>query len=149
MTRSRWTTLLPIGLLGLAFGGLVEIMLTSEGRATVIPPISLPIALVTIGGILIALAQPIRRATRTTKSVTVDPFHAMRVVLLAKAGSMSGALITGFALGIVGYLLSRPVLPVGSLWLALASVLGGAVLLVAGLVAEYLCTLPPDDGLAT
>ncbi len=35
--------------------------------------------------------------------------------------------------------------PVGSITLAFAAAIGGVVLLVGGLVAEYMCTIPPDD----
>jgi len=149
LDRTRWTTLAALGLVGLVVGWLLELMLTASGSATIIPPVTLAVALVVISAILVALALPIRRATRTSKTVTVNPFHAMRIVILAKASSRAGALITGFTLGIAVYLLTRPVLPIGSLWLALASVLGGAVLMAAGLVAEHLCTLPPEDGPAT
>jgi hypothetical protein len=44
------------------------------------------------------------------------------------------------------YLLSRPVVPsLGSVWQDVAAIVGAIVLLVAGLVAEHLCTIPPTD----
>ncbi len=149
MRRTRWTTILILVLVGAVIGWLIETILTGTGHATLVPPLTLPIALLAIGIILVLLAVPIRRATRTTKTVHVDPFHAMRIVLLAKAGALAGALLAGLAIGIVLYLLSRKVLPVGSVWLAAASAFGGALLLAGGLYAEHLCTLPPDDGAAT
>jgi hypothetical protein len=54
--------------------------------------------------------------------------------------------LTGSGVGIVIYLLTRTVLPgPGSIWLAVVATIGAALLLAAGLVAEYLCMLPPDD----
>ena len=52
----------------------------------------------------------------------------------------------GWGLGILVYLVTRSVLPASSaIWLAVAATVGGVVLLVAGLVAEHLCTLPPPE----
>jgi hypothetical protein len=71
---------------------------------------------------------------------------AMRVAVLAKSTSLSGALLLGAGIGITLYLLTRSVVPaVASVWLALGTALGSVVLLGGGLLAEYFCTLPPDD----
>ena len=35
--------------------------------------------------------------------------------------------------------------PADTVWLALATAIGAALLLAGGLVAEAFCTLPPDD----
>jgi hypothetical protein len=70
----------------------------------------------------------------------------MRVVVLAKACSLSGALLTGAGVGILVYLLSRDVIPGNNAVLQTALALAGAVVLLAGgLIAEAFCTLPPDD----
>jgi hypothetical protein len=111
-----------------------------------IPPFTLPITLVAAAAIVIALALPIRRAIRGTARSRIDPFRAMRVVVLAKASGLVGSLIAGFGAGVVAFLLTRPVVAdVGSLWPGVAAALSGLVLAAAGLVAERLCTLPPDE----
>jgi hypothetical protein len=99
-----------------------------------------------IAGITIALAVPIRRATRATVPTRIDPFHATRVVVFAKASSIAGALLTGAAVGLLTELLIRSGgLNTDSLLRSLA-VLGGAIaVLIAGLVGEFLCTVPPED----
>jgi hypothetical protein len=153
MKRSRPTPLIGLGLLGLVFGFLLEVAAASFGSPIVIPPVTLPVALVFIGVILVVLAWPIRQATRSgteaagaPKQRRVDPFQAMRIAVLAQASSHSGALLLGGALGISLYLLTRSAVPpASSLWLAVAAGIGALVLLIAGLVAEHFCVLPPDD----
>lgn len=133
-----------------AFGGvaawLVETVLAASGRAVLLPPVTLAIALVLIGGIVVIMALPVRRVSRRVPGAKVDPFYATRVLMLAKASSLSGALLGGAGIGVAIYLLGRSVLPgVGSITMAFACAAGAILLLVAGLVAEYMCTIPPDD----
>jgi hypothetical protein len=132
------------------FGGvltwLLETTLAASGRAVLIPPFTLAIALVLIGVMVVIMALPVRRVARRVPGATVDPFYATRVVIIAKASSLSGALLTGGGLGVGFYLLSRAVLPaVGSITMAFAAALAAVVLLIAGLVAENMCTIPPDE----
>ena len=146
MRRTRPLTLVLLAVLGGFVGFVVEIGLAAAGRPIIALPLSLSITLVAAGAIVLALAIPIGRAIRGTNQGPINPFRAMRVVVLAKASSLVGALIAGVGLGVVVYLLSRAVVPaVASLWLSVAAALAGVVFLACGLVAEKLCTLPPDD----
>jgi len=146
MTRTKPLTLLLLAVLGAAVLWFVEVALAASGRAVIIPPITLAAALVLIGVIVVLMAVPVRRVARGDRTARVDPFYATRVVMLAKACALGGALLGGAGLGIVGYLLSRSVLPaLGSVTMAVAAAVGAILLLVAGLVAEYMCFIPPDD----
>ncbi|GAA1440666.1 DUF3180 domain-containing protein [Leifsonia poae] len=146
MRRTRATSLIGLGVAGAVIGFLIELAAAGGGVAVFIPPLSLPITLVVIAIIVVAFAIPIRRATHGRTSRRIDPFQAMRIVVLAKACSLSGALLTGAGAGVLVFLLSRAVIPGGSaVWLAVATTVGAAVLLAAGLVAEHMCTLPPED----
>ncbi len=146
MTRTRPLHLIVLAALGGTLAWFLETALTATGRPIVIPPVTLALALGLIGAIVIVMALPVRRVARRVEGARVDPFYATRVVMLAKASSLSGALLGGAGLGITAYLLGRSVIPgVGSVTLALASTAGAVVLLVAGLVAEHMCTIPPDD----
>jgi hypothetical protein len=108
--------------------------------------LSLPITLVGVAVLVVALAWPIRRAVKGKTTKHLDPFRAMRTAVLAKACSLSGALVFGFGLGITMFLITRSVVPAtGTVWLALATAIGAALLMAGGLIAEYFCTLPPDD----
>lgn len=146
MNRTRPTSLIGLGVVGLVVGFLGELAASAMGVPVFIPPITLPITLVAVAVIIVAFAVPIRRAVRGKSSRRIDPFQATRIVVLAKACGLSGALLTGAGAGLLAYLLSRDVLPVGSAILQAALATAGAVvLLVAGLIAESFCSLPPDD----
>ncbi|MDN4616372.1 DUF3180 domain-containing protein [Leifsonia sp. F6_8S_P_1B] len=146
MKRTRVTTLLGLAVAGLVVGFLGELTASSLGAAAFLPPITLPITLVAVAVIIVAFAVPIRLAVRGRSSRRIDPFQAMRIVVLAKACSLSGALLTGAGVGILVYLLTRDVIPGNGAVLQSALALAGAVvLLTGGLVAEAFCTLPPDD----
>jgi hypothetical protein len=144
--RSNPTPLIALGLVGLVIGFLLEVGTAASGVPIVVPPLTLPFTLVAVAVIVVVLAWPIRQATRGNGRRPVNPFFAMRVAVLAKSSSFSGALMLGAGLGITLYLLSRSVVPaVTSVWLGVATATGAAVLLAGGLVAEHFCTLPPDD----
>jgi Protein of unknown function (DUF3180) len=147
VTRTRPSSLVLLAVLGGALGWFLQVVLVALGRPAVIPPLTLGSVLALIGVIVILLALPIRRVVKGTAKARVDPFYATRVVVLAKASSISGALVGGAAVAILVFLLSRSVVPgVGSVTMSVATVIGAVILLVAGLVAEKMCTLPPDAG---
>lgn len=146
MTRTKPLHLVLLAALGAVAAWLLETVLAASGRAVLIPPVTLSIALLLIGVIVVVMALPVRRVARKVEGATVDPFYATRVVMLAKASSLSGALLAGSGLGIAFYLLGRSVLPgVGSITMAFACAAGAILLLVGGLVAEHMCTIPPED----
>jgi len=146
MKRTRPTSLIGLGVLGLVVGFLGEFAAASSGLAVFVPPLTLPITLVAVAIIVVAFAVPIRRAVRGRSSRRIDPFQATRIVVLAKACGLSGALLTGAGIGILLFIFTRDVLPASNaVLLSALGTAGAVVLLVAGLVAEYFCTLPPDD----
>ena len=58
-----------------------------------------------------------------------------------------GALLTRAAAGLLAFLLTRPVIGVGSVWPAvLAAIASAAVLSASGLIAENMCRIPPGSG---
>ena len=146
MKRTRPTSLIGLGVLGVVIGFLAELAASGMGIAVFVPPLTLPITLVAVAIIVVAFAIPIRRAVRGRSSRRIDPFQAMRIVVFAKACSLSGALLTGAGIGILTYLLTRDVLPASNAVLLTAIGTAGAIiLLIAGLLAEFFCTLPPDS----
>ena len=146
MKRTHASTLVAFTLSGLVFGYLGELSIVTAGSKALVPPISLPVTLVGVAVIVIALAWPIRRAVKGKATKHLDPFRAMRTAVLAKACSLSGAFVFGIGIGIALFVLTRSVLPAAeTVWLAIATAIGAALLLAAGLLAEHFCTLPPDD----
>ena len=146
MKRTRASTIIAFTLGGLVVGYLLDLAIVTAGSKALVPPISLAITLVGVAAIVVALAWPIRRAVKGKATKHLDPFRAMRIAVLAKACSLSGALVLGVGLGITLFLITRSVVPSAStIWLALATAIGAGLLLAGGLVAEWCCTLPPDD----
>ncbi len=146
MKRTGPGILVVAALLGAAAGFLLDQLFTANGRPTFTPTVSLPILLLLIGAVVVLLAVPIRRATRGEQRVQINPFRAVRIAMLAKASSIVGAAAGGFAVGLLVFLLTRPVTPsVGSMAEIIASIVAGAALVAAGLVAEHLCTIRKDD----
>ena len=146
MTRTRPSLLLVLGAVGAIVGWFLEFALVAAGRPALPTPITLGPALGLIGILIVLLAFPVYRVVRKVPGAKVDPFYATRVVLLAKASSMAGAMVCGFAVAILAFLLTRSVLPaVGSVTMAAVTTAGAIVLLAGGLIAEKMCTLPPED----
>jgi hypothetical protein len=146
MRRTGAGILVVAAVIGVAVGFLVDQLLTSAGRPTFTPAATLPILLVLLGVVVVALAVPIRRATRGGGGPRVNPFRAVRVAMLAKASSIVGAGIGGLAIGLLIFLGTRPVTPsLGSMATVIATAVCGALLVVAALVAEHLCTIRKDD----
>lgn len=146
MKKTSPTGLIVLAVIGAAAGWLIELAMLTSGRAIVIPPVTFGVVLALIGLLVIAGAIPVYRSVIRASKRAIDPFYATRVVLLAKASSLTGALVGGAAVALVVFLLSRPVVAVaGSLTMAIFTAVGAIVLLVGGLVAERMCTIPPED----
>lgn len=143
MTRTRPASLLLAALVGVIAAFLLDTVLAMRGLAVIVPPVSLAVALVLIGVVVLALAWPVRRAAAGERHI--DPFYATRAVVLAKASALTGALLAGGAAGILIYLLTRSVVPLGSTLAAGGTVVAAVLLVIAALVAEHWCAIPPDE----
>lgn len=146
MKRTGASLLLTAALVGAVVGFVADQLLTAGGRPTFTPSLMLPVLLVLLGVVTVLLALPIRRAITGSGTTPVDPFRAVRIAMLAKSSSIVGSFVSGVALGLLVFLLTRPVTPsIGSTGAVVAAVVGGLVLVAAGLVAEHLCTIRKDD----
>jgi hypothetical protein len=135
-----------LGVVGAVVGWLFDVGLAAGGLAALVPPYSLPVTLVAIGLVVVLAGWPIRQVVHGTSQRRLDPFRAMRVLLLAKASTLAGALLGGLAVGIGVYLLSRPVLPpAASLVPTIVTLAAAIVLVVCGLLVEHWCRIPPED----
>ncbi|MCW4385404.1 DUF3180 domain-containing protein [Salinibacterium sp. SYSU T00001] len=144
MKRTTVSLVLLLVAVGAAGGLLAQQALASAGRPTVTPPVSLTIVLVAIGLIVVGLAVPVRRAVRGNRA-RVDPFYALRVLVLAKASALAGALLGGAAAGSVVFLLTRTVPALGSVGYSIGVAVGALILLAGGLIAEEMCRIPPPS----
>lgn len=121
--------------------------------------LNLILTLPIIGAIVLLLAIPIiryrrslREFAKSTAALTtprpkrVDPFYAVRVLLLAKATAIAGSLFAGWHLGAVAVQASQPVIA-DAIWLNVAGLIGSALMAAAGVITERICKIP-DAGAA-
>ena len=146
MTRTRPTVLLLSFVIGGLLGWFLESMLVSSGAPVTEPPYTLALVLALDAVIVVAAAARIRRAIRNHERHRIDPFYARRVVVLAKTSSIVGAFLFGAGVGILLFLLTRTVIAgSGSILMSVATVVAALAMMVCGLIAEQMCSIPPDD----
>ncbi len=115
-------------------------------------PSSAPLALLLLAVIVFAVALSLRAKLRQQRqrrsgAMLVDPLLAVRAVLLAKASSFAGSVVTGGYAGYGIYLLAD--LEVDgrrerAILCGLAAFAGG-LLVVAALFLEHVCRVPPPS----
>ncbi|WIB00236.1 DUF3180 domain-containing protein [Curtobacterium sp. MCBA15_012] len=150
MKPTRASTLVSVAFVAAVAGFALDAVLASRQSPTLFLSTPLGATLALIGVAIVAMARPVRRHARdgATRQRPVDPLYATRVVVLAKASSIAGALFGGFGGGLLVYLLTRSALPpLGSVLPNAVALGGGAVLVVCAIVAERMCIAPPpgDD----
>lgn len=148
MKPTRASVLVSVALVTAVAGFAVDAVLASRSAPTLLLSVPLGLTLAFIGIAVVLMARPVRRHARdgAGRARPVDPMYATRVVVLAKASSIGGALFGGFAIGLLVYLLSRSATPsLGSTLPNAVALAGAVVLTVCALVAERMCVAPPSD----
>ncbi len=144
MKRTSGASLVTAVGVGVLVGFILDATLTALALPTLTPSLMLPIMLLLLGAGVLAWAWSIRKDVRAGKRP--DPFRAVRAVALAKASAVLGALMAGFAGGLASFVFTRPVAPSGeSLAILIATAVSAIGLMIAALLAESFCVLPPDD----
>lgn len=146
MRRTSPVTLVGIAIAGAVIGWLLQVGLASSGSPSIQPPATLYSVLFVLAFGLVLLGRPVRRLVRGKARRPVDPFFATRVLMLAKASSLAGALLVGAALGLLGYAVSRTGgFSTPAFWPDVLTGIGALALCIAGLVVEWWCHIPPQD----
>jgi polyferredoxin len=149
LTKLRFLFLLV--LISSVAGYFVAAFLVGRGFQVPVSAVNLILTLGAIGVVLLGLAIPIWRYRSALKQQSgkrpkrVDPFYAVRVLLLAKASAIAGSLFAGWHLGVVGFQLLSPVVVQV---LVLQNALGffaSFALVASAFVTEQICRLPNDD----
>jgi hypothetical protein len=73
----------------------------------------------------------------------LNPFYAVRLVLLAKSIAISGAIFSGWHLGVVWLQLTQPIVPTSTLQNALG-LIGAIVMTVCAVIVERICKITDD-----
>lgn len=115
-----------------------------------IPPLpwtAMPTLLLLAAGEVIAAVHTRRRIRRAPGTVPMEPLSAARLVALARASILVGALAAGIFAGSALYLgqrLTAP-LPQQDFWMSAGTLAAALVLTGAGYLLEWACRVP-DDG---
>lgn len=143
MKRTTPTAIVLTALIAAVLGWLLELMLVMTGRAALVLPLTLGPALALLGVALLLVAWPVRQAARGKRRIGYR--HATAVLGFAKASSIVAALLGGGALGALIFFVTRQVVAQGTVLVFAIIAVGALVQLVAGLLAEHWCVLPPDE----
>ena len=124
---------------------LLDLWTRGGGRSLPLPWFT-AVAIAVVAVVVAVLGWEVRRGVRGERSSPLDPLAAARVVVLAKAAVYGGAVLAGWYAGQGLVILSSAS---GSrsarLIAAGATALAAVLLVVAGLLAQRWCRLPPDD----
>jgi hypothetical protein len=132
----------------------------NSGRAIPVSGVTLAISVIVVAVILISLAVPIWRYKRNLKKATlaleqnstakvvkpmpVDPFYAVRVLVLAKAGAVTASMLGGWHTGVIIKQYTAPVVVESSTGTNIAAGIASLVLLAVSFIVEWMCRLPSD-----
>jgi hypothetical protein len=154
MKQTQIMTLVAWAISATTAGYLLPQILINNGGSIPISPWSIMITLPLIAIALVVMAIPIYRYRRAileiakTKSLTrpkrLNPFYAVRVLLLAKSIAISGSIFTGWHLGVVWLQVTSPVIPSSTLQNALA-LIGSFLMTAIALIVERICKITEDS----
>ena len=113
------------------------------------PTLGLSIAIIAI--ILLVLVLPIWRYKRNlvkadtqAKLIPVNPFYAVRVLLLAKASAITAAIFLGWHAGVITKQLTAPVVVTDAMSSNITALITSVLLLAEAFLIEQICKLPKD-----
>ena len=150
MKPTKLSLLLLISIPSTLASFFVASFMVGSGLQVPVSPANLLITLAAISAVLLALAIPIWRYRSALKQKStqrpkrVDPFYAVRVLLLAKASSLAGVLFASWHLGVVIYSLSAAVVVQNLVLQNSFGFIASVMLIVAALITEQICRLPQD-----
>lgn len=139
--------LLLCAIIGGGSGLLLQTYRSGVGLAPFAPPFSLAASLAVLALVLVVLARRLKAAISAERTRAVNPFHAVRLLAGAWAGQITGSLFLGFGLGLGSTIITRIAHVQVSVWVPmLSAAVAGGLLIVAGVIAENACRVPPEDG---
>jgi len=123
----------------------------NNGLEIPISGITLALSTAFIAVILLALAVPIWKYKRSiakvitvSKPLPVNPFYAVRVLLLSKAAAITGAMFIGWHAGALIKQFTAPVVVIDATAPNITALSSAVLLLVVGFIVEQICKLPSD-----
>lgn len=151
MKPTKLSKLVLISLPATIAAFFVASFMVGRGLQVPVSPANLLITLAAISAVLLALSIPIWRYRSALKQKStqrpkrVDPFYAVRVLLLAKASSLAGVLFASWHLGVVVFQISGAVVVQNLVLQNALGLLASLLLVIAALITEQICRLPQDQ----
>jgi hypothetical protein len=151
MKPTKLSLLLFISIPSTLASFFVASFMVGRGLQVPVSPANLLITLASISAVLLVLSIPIWRYRSALKQKSsqrpkrVDPFYAVRVLLLAKASSLAGVLFASWHLGVVIFSLSGAVVVQNLVLQNSFGFIASVMLIVAALITEQICRLPQDQ----
>ena len=150
---TKFMTLIGWAVPSTTAGYLLPKFVVNGGGAIPISPWNIIVTLPLIGIILLLMAIPMikyrsalkARLKDSTKQrpMPMNPFYAVRLVLLAKSIAISGAIFSGWHIGVVWLQLTSPVITAATMQNVLALV-GSIVMTVCAIIVERICRITDD-----
>ena len=123
----------------------------NNGLEVPISGITLALSTALIAVVLLGLAVPIwkykrsiTKALTTSKPLPVNPFYAVRVLLLSKAAAITAAMFIGWHAGVLVKQFTAPVVVTDATTPNITALVAAVLLLIVGFVVEQICKLPSD-----
>lgn len=146
MKPLRLGGILLIALVSVSLGWGMQLLWVRFGQSLLVPPLSLTVTVTLIALIILIMALPVRKRMRGGEK-PLDPFYATRVLALARAAQVTGAILGGLIGGSLIFAASLP--SFATTWVGFAehmfALISAILLTVIGIIAERFCQLPPDD----
>ena len=137
---------------GLVLGLTVAQLSAGFGYVFPASPISLTISLLLLGLANYLFSFPIYRYRKQLgrykegiRPERPSPFYAVRVLILARASVLAGALFVGWHVGVIIWLVSFSVAPENLMLSSSFGLVGAVALAIGGLVSQWNCKTPPSS----
>lgn len=153
MKPTKFLTLLGWAIPAATAGYLYSKFAVSTGGQVPVAPLNLILTFLAIAVILAIFAAPMfryrkelaeqRKTSGAPRPKRLNPFYAVRLVVLAKATAIAGAIFAGWQLGVIWLQISSPVTP-GSVWQNFAALIAAIIMVVLALIIERICRIPED-----
>lgn len=135
-------------------GYLYSRFVVASGGQVPVSPLNLILTFIAISAILAIFAAPMfryrrelaaqRKSPAAPRPKRLNPFYAVRLVVLAKATAIAGALFAGWQLGVIWFQISAPVTP-GSVWQNVAALVTAIIMIVLAVIIERICRITEDS----
>jgi len=145
-------SLAGFSVVGLVLGLSISQLSAGFGYEFPVSPTSLPVSLLVIAVANYVFSFPIYRYRKQLERYQEgirpgrpNPFYAVRVLILARASVLAGALFAGWHAGLLIWLVSFSVAPENLIRSSSFGLVGAVALIIGGLVSQWNCKSPPNS----